>query len=176
MQMPEAGWRPTVGRVPGAIAGVVTLDNSGPLSFVSAEAAPGCGRERRSRSRGSTALVLLAAEHDLPGGLVGLVVGPAAIGQQPHHVQRGAFAHIVDCQQVIAPVIINAAKDHVAGQADEEIFTQVRPKIIAALDEATRKGTTDPHQLQQVVRRAVGGWVGGKLRRRPMIIPVVVEA
>ncbi|WEV79455.1 ribonuclease J [Janibacter cremeus] len=59
---------------------------------------------------------------------------------------------------------------------DEEIFTQVRPKIIAALDEATRKGTTDPHQLQQVVRRAVGGWVGGKIRRRPMIIPVVVEA
>jgi ribonuclease J len=59
---------------------------------------------------------------------------------------------------------------------DEEIFTQVRPKIIAALDEATRKGTTDTHQLQQVVRRAVGGWVGGKIRRRPMIIPVVIEA
>ena len=59
---------------------------------------------------------------------------------------------------------------------DEEIFTQVRPKIIAALDEATAKGTTDTHQLQQVVRRAVGGWVGGKIRRRPMIIPVVVEA
>lgn len=59
---------------------------------------------------------------------------------------------------------------------DDEIFTQVEPKIIAALDEAARKGTTDTHQLQQVVRRAVGGWVGGKIRRRPMIIPVVVEA
>ena len=59
---------------------------------------------------------------------------------------------------------------------DDEIFTQVEPKIIAALDEAAKKGTTDTHQLQQVVRRAVGGWVGGKIRRRPMIIPVVVEA
>ena len=59
---------------------------------------------------------------------------------------------------------------------DDEIFTQVKPKIVAALDEAARKGTTDTHQLQQVVRRAVGGWVGGKIRRRPMIIPVVVEA
>ncbi|MGN7249036.1 ribonuclease J [Janibacter anophelis] len=59
---------------------------------------------------------------------------------------------------------------------DDEIFTQVRPKIIAALDEAMAKGTNDTHQLQQVVRRAVGGWVGGKIRRRPMIIPVVVEA
>jgi ribonuclease J len=30
--------------------------------------------------------------------------------------------------------------------------------------------------LQQVVRRVVGRWVGGKLRRRPMINPVVVSA
>jgi ribonuclease J len=27
-----------------------------------------------------------------------------------------------------------------------------------------------------VIRRSVGGWVGGKIRRRPMIIPMVVEA
>ena len=32
------------------------------------------------------------------------------------------------------------------------------------------------HQLQQVVRRTVGTWVNRKLRRRPMIIPVVLEA
>jgi ribonuclease J len=59
---------------------------------------------------------------------------------------------------------------------DDEIFTQVKPTIIAALDEAASKGTTDTHQLQRVVRRAIGGWVGGKIRRRPMIIPVVIEA
>ena len=32
------------------------------------------------------------------------------------------------------------------------------------------------HQLEQVMRRAVGGWVGRKIRRRPMIIPVVIDA
>ena len=32
------------------------------------------------------------------------------------------------------------------------------------------------HQLQQVVRRVVGTWVNRKLRRKPMIIPVVLEA
>ena len=37
-------------------------------------------------------------------------------------------------------------------------------------------GVKDAYQLQQVVRRVVGKWVGGKLRRRPMIIPVVIEA
>ncbi|KQU66423.1 ribonuclease J [Phycicoccus sp. Root101] len=59
---------------------------------------------------------------------------------------------------------------------DDEIFNQVRPKIEQALAEATGKGITDPHQLEQVMRRAIGSWVGGKIRRRPMIIPVVIQA
>ncbi|WP_249295904.1 hypothetical protein [Agrococcus sp. Marseille-Q4369] len=34
----------------------------------------------------------------------------------------------------------------------------------------------DQHQFQQVVRRTVGRWVGTRIRRRPMIVPVVIEA
>ncbi|MEP6797803.1 MAG: hypothetical protein ABI890_06635, partial [Lapillicoccus sp.] len=34
----------------------------------------------------------------------------------------------------------------------------------------------DEYQLQQIIRRTIGGWVGSKIRRRPMIIPVVIEA
>ncbi len=34
---------------------------------------------------------------------------------------------------------------------------------------------TDAHQLEQVVRRIVGRWVNDSYRRRPMILPVVVE-
>jgi len=59
---------------------------------------------------------------------------------------------------------------------DDEIFRQVRPKIEQALADATGNGVTDSYQLEQVVRRAVGSWVGGKIRRRPMIIPVVLQA
>ena len=66
---------------------------------------------------------------------------------------------------------------HARGFAeDDEIFAQVRPKIEQALAEATGKGVTDTQQLEKVMRRALGGWVGGKIRRRPMIIPVVIEA
>ena len=39
-----------------------------------------------------------------------------------------------------------------------------------------RNGNSDAHVLQQVMRRVVGRWVSNRLRRRPMIIPVVVEA
>ena len=43
-----------------------------------------------------------------------------------------------------------------------------------ALGESGKNHTT--HQLQQIVRRTVGSWVSRKLRRKPMIVPVVVEA
>ena len=59
---------------------------------------------------------------------------------------------------------------------DEVVFDEIRPRIEAALDEATAQGITDSYQLQQVVRRTIGTWAGRKIRRRPMIIPTVIEA
>jgi ribonuclease J len=66
---------------------------------------------------------------------------------------------------------------HARGVAeDESVFDTIRPQIADALAEAGRAGIGDTHQLQQVIRRVVGRWASNKLRRRPMIIPVVVEA
>ncbi|KNX36775.1 ribonuclease J [Luteipulveratus halotolerans] len=59
---------------------------------------------------------------------------------------------------------------------DEQVFDRVLPKLEEALEEARAKGITDSYQLQQVLRRTVGGFVGSKLRRRPMIIPIVIDA
>ncbi len=57
----------------------------------------------------------------------------------------------------------------------EESFRRVVPVLVEAVEEAIGRGVVDPYQLQQIVRRTVGSFVGGKLRRRPMIIPVVIE-
>jgi len=59
---------------------------------------------------------------------------------------------------------------------DEEVFQDVVPKIVAALAEAGANGVRDTHSYGQVVRRTVGRWVNTKHRRRPMIVPVVIEA
>jgi len=59
---------------------------------------------------------------------------------------------------------------------DDSTFDEIKPAIIEALDKAVADGVTDPHQLQQTIRRLVGRWVSNKHRRRPMIIPVVLEA
>jgi ribonuclease J len=58
---------------------------------------------------------------------------------------------------------------------DEAALAEVRPKIDEALARAAAEGITDAHQIQQLIRRAVGRWVSDNYRRRPMIIPRVIE-
>ena len=66
---------------------------------------------------------------------------------------------------------------HARGFAeDEAVFDEVRPRINDAIASAVSDGMSDALQLQQVVRRVVGRWVNESYRRRPMIIPLVIEA
>ncbi len=59
---------------------------------------------------------------------------------------------------------------------DDSTFDEVVPSLVEALDRAVADGVDDTHQLQQTIRRVVGRWVSNKHRRRPMIVPVVIEA
>jgi ribonuclease J len=58
---------------------------------------------------------------------------------------------------------------------DDAALEGVLPRIEEAIEKAFADGMADVSQLQQVVRRVVGRWVNDTYRRRPMIIPVVVE-
>ncbi|WP_371401558.1 ribonuclease J [Kribbella sp. NBC_00662] len=59
---------------------------------------------------------------------------------------------------------------------DDTVFDDLKPKIEAEIEKAIGGGVDDMYQLQQVIRRVVGKWVSDTHRRRPMIIPVVVES
>ena len=73
--------------------------------------------------------------------------------------------------------IIVGPEIHARGFAeDDAVFEEVKPKISAALLEAAQNGVRDQHALQQTVRRTVGTWVNRRLRRRPMLVPLVIEA
>jgi ribonuclease J len=73
--------------------------------------------------------------------------------------------------------VLAAPQIHARGFAeDAAVFEDILPEVTAALEEAARGGNADTHQMQQIVRRIVGRWVSNRLRRRPMIIPVVVAA
>ncbi|KAB8183442.1 ribonuclease J [Microbispora catharanthi] len=58
---------------------------------------------------------------------------------------------------------------------DPDAFDAVIPQIEAALQEVAASGVADEMQIRRTIRRTVGRWVSDTYRRRPMIIPVVVE-
>jgi ribonuclease J len=58
---------------------------------------------------------------------------------------------------------------------DEAAFGELRPLIEEAMARAAADGINDNYQLSQTVRRILGKWVSDNYRRRPMIIPVIVE-
>ncbi|WP_449484414.1 ribonuclease J [Streptomyces avidinii] len=58
---------------------------------------------------------------------------------------------------------------------DDSAFGSVIPKIEEAIARAAADGVAEPHQIQQLIRRTMGKWVSDGYRRRPMILPVVVE-
>jgi ribonuclease J len=58
---------------------------------------------------------------------------------------------------------------------DAAMFDEVKLRIEKALASAVVDGINGTHQLSQIVRKTIGGWVGGEHRRKPMIVPVVIE-
>ena len=65
---------------------------------------------------------------------------------------------------------------HARGFAEDlGLFDEVKLRIEKALEIAVADGVNGTHQLSQIVRKTVGGWVGGEHRRRPMIVPLIIE-
>ncbi|MEJ5254159.1 MAG: ribonuclease J [Acidimicrobiales bacterium] len=74
---------------------------------------------------------------------------------------------------VTGPEIITRGWVH-APEA-EDLLDQCAEKVRDAVKEAFNKDATDIESLQRYVRRATGRFVNEQTRRRPMIVPVVME-
>jgi len=58
----------------------------------------------------------------------------------------------------------------------DEVWTEILPELNTALESALKAGSHDSYQLQQVMRRTLGAFVARRLRRKPMIMPTILEA
>lgn len=80
-----------------------------------------------------------------------------------------AAVNLANCEVVVGPEIhergVGQAPDH------QEIVDKVRLSLVDAMKE----GVDDPHELSQKARKVVGKWVGTTHRRKPMIVPVIIE-
>ncbi|WKU04732.1 ribonuclease J [Micromonospora sp. HUAS LYJ1] len=87
----------------------------------------------------------------------------------------GFIATTVVVDSVTGKVVAGPTLSAKGFSEDPAAFNPVIPLVTEALNRAAADGVTDPHQLQQIVRRTVGRWVNDAYRRRPMIVPTVVE-
>jgi ribonuclease J len=86
------------------------------------------------------------------------------------------FISVVVVVDHVERKILSGPEIHARGFADsDEVFDPVVPEIEKKLLRALEDGVTDQHALTQVVRRTLGKWVSAQHRRRPMIVPVVIE-
>lgn len=85
------------------------------------------------------------------------------------------FISVVTVVEPTTAHIVSGPDIQTKGVAEEaHVFDSIKPKIADALETAMSEGVHDAKQLQQITRRTIGRWVGTKLRRKAMIVPVVV--
>ena len=85
------------------------------------------------------------------------------------------FISVVAVVNLHTRSVIGALDINARGFAeDPSVFDAVREQILTDLQQALDDGVDDVYRLQQVIRRTIGAWVSRRLRRRPMIVPVVV--
>jgi ribonuclease J len=86
------------------------------------------------------------------------------------------FVSVVIVVDSTSGKLVAGPEIHARGSGiDDSAFGAVVPLIEEAMARAAADGISDAHQLRQLVRRTVGRWVSESYRRRPMIIPVLVE-
>jgi ribonuclease J len=87
------------------------------------------------------------------------------------------FISVVVVVDSVTGKVTGGPEIHARGFAeDDSVFDEIRPQVADALEQAAAGGGADTYQLQQTIRRTIGRWVSARYRRRPMIIPVVVES
>ena len=69
-----------------------------------------------------------------------------------------------------------ATRGWVAPEESGDLFDGIADRVKAAVVSQLAEGNPTRSKVEKAVRRAAGSFVGEKTRRRPMIVPVVVEA
>lgn len=86
------------------------------------------------------------------------------------------FISVFAAVDIASSTVVAGPELHARGfHEDPEVFEPVRAQVREALEAALADDITDVRDLQQRIRRVVGKWVSATHRRRPMIVPVVIE-
>ncbi len=110
-------------------------------------------------------------------GIVGDVTH-GVLRDRRHLAAEGVVVVIVTVDQrrgevVTGPEIVTRGWVH--AEEAEDLIEEAKAEVRAALAEAAAEGATDPDTVRRRARRALGRFIDARTRRRPAVIPVVLE-
>ncbi len=111
-------------------------------------------------------------------GIVG-DVGQGVLRDRQKLAEEGVVVVVVTVDVQTAKVLVGPeiiTRGWVYAPEAEDLLDEACDTVADAVEGALAKGTRDVEALEREVRRAAGRFVSERTRRRPMIVPVVMEA
>jgi ribonuclease J len=110
-------------------------------------------------------------------GIVG-DVGQGVLRDRRNLAEEGLVVVIVTVDATTAEVVTGpeiVTRGWVYAPEAEELLEEAKAAVLASLQEAADEGATDFETLRRHCRRSLGRFISERTRRRPAIIPVVME-
>jgi ribonuclease J len=110
-------------------------------------------------------------------GIVG-DVGHGVLRDRRNLAEEGVVVVIVTVDSTTGEVVTGpeiVTRGWVYAPEAEELIEEAKAAVLAALEDATDEGSTDFDAIRRHARRALGKFINARTKRRPAVIPVVME-
>ncbi len=102
-------------------------------------------------------------------------IGDAALKDRRILGEEGFITILVAVDLEIGKVVFGPEITARGFTDDQSALNPIRAELIEVVEKAVADGARDADALANIVRRTVGRWVDKTYRRRPMLMPMVVE-
>jgi ribonuclease J len=102
-------------------------------------------------------------------------IGDAALKDRRILGEEGFISILVAVDLEIGKVVFGPEITARGFTDDQSALDPIRAELIDVVEKAVADGARDADALANIVRRTVGRWVDKTYRRRPMLMPMVVE-
>ena len=105
-------------------------------------------------------------------------VGNIVLRDRKHLAQDGLIVIVLTMDKASGSVVAGPdiiSRGFVYVRESEDLMEEMRYAAIDALDECMDKNITDWSTIKTVLKNAVGGYIFSKTKRKPMILPVIMD-
>ncbi len=141
------------------------------------------GAHRRPGQRRNATMAIEVERRAVPSGyqyVDGIVgdVGQGVLRDRRNLAEEGLVVVIVTVDATTGEVVTGpeiVTRGWVYAPEAEELLEEAKAAVRASLREATDEGATDFDTLRRHARRSLGKFINERTKRRPAVIPVVIE-